>query len=279
MNNTIYPCLWFDGQAKAAAEFYCSVFSNSKITTDTPMVVNFELSYQKFMGLNGGPQFNINPSISFFVVCETESETDTVWSKLADEGSILMPLDKYPWSAKYGWVQDKFNVSWQIAFGKIADVGQKFTASMMFVGEQHGKAEEAIRFYTSVFKNSSIAGIRHYEANESDPQGTVKHAQFDLGGYVMMAMDSARSHSFMFNEAISLVVTCDTQGEIDYHWNKLTEGGEEGKCGWLKDKFGVSWQIIPSILGKLMSDPTRADRVVKAFMEMKKFEIEKLEKA
>ena len=137
MTNQIYPCLWFDGQAKAAAEFYCSIFENSKITTDTSMVVLFELNGKKFMGLNGGPQFK-------------------------------------------------------------------------------------------------------------------------------------------FNEAISFVVDCETQEEIDYYWNKLTEGGEESQCGWLKDKFGVSWQIVPTILGKLMSDPTKSQRVIQAFMQMKKFDIAKL---
>jgi predicted 3-demethylubiquinone-9 3-methyltransferase (glyoxalase superfamily) len=137
MTNEIYPCLWFDGQAKAAAEFYCSIFKNSKITVDTPMVVNFELDGKRIMGLNGGP-----------------------------------------------W--------------------------------------------------------------------------------------------FKFNEAISLVVDCETQEEIDYYWAKLTEGGSESQCGWLKDKFGVSWQIVPTVLGKLMTDPERSERVMKAFMKMKKFEIDVL---
>ena len=135
--NPIYPCLWFDGQAKQAAEFYCSVFKNSKITTDTPMVVLFELNGNKFMGLNGSPNFK-------------------------------------------------------------------------------------------------------------------------------------------FNEAVSFVVDCEDQAEIDHFWNKLTEGGEESMCGWLKDKFGVSWQIVPKVLGKLMMDPEKAPRVVQAFMKMKKFDIETL---
>lgn len=137
MTNQIYPCLWFDGQAKTAAEFYCSVFKNSKITTDTPMVIMFELNGKKFMGLNGGPKFK-------------------------------------------------------------------------------------------------------------------------------------------FNEAVSFVVDCDTQEEIDYYWNKLTEGGEESMCGWLKDKFGIWWQIVPGILGKLMSDPAKSGRVMQAFLKMKKFDIQKL---
>lgn len=137
MNNQIYPCLWFDGQAKEAAEFYCGIFKNSKITADTPMVVNFELDGKKFMGLNGGPMFK-------------------------------------------------------------------------------------------------------------------------------------------FNEAVSFVVNCETQEEIDNYWNKLTEGGNESQCGWLKDKFGLSWQIVPAILGKLMTDPEKAQRVMQVVMKTKKFNIEEL---
>ena len=140
MPKQIYPCLWFDGQAKTAAEFYCSIFKDSKMLADTPMVVTFELNGNKFMGLNGGPQFK-------------------------------------------------------------------------------------------------------------------------------------------FNEAVSFVVNCDTQDEIDYYWDKLTAGGEESRCGWLKDKFGVSWQIVPTIIAALMSDPAKAERVVKAFMNMKKLDIEILKNA
>ncbi|MBL7713422.1 MAG: VOC family protein [Chitinophagaceae bacterium] len=138
MSNTIYPCLWFDGKAKEAAEFYCSVFKNSRITQENPMVVRFELDGIQFMGLNGGPQFT-------------------------------------------------------------------------------------------------------------------------------------------FSEAVSYVVECADQQEIDYYWDKLTaDGGQESMCGWLKDKYGFSWQIVPEILGRLMSDPEKGQRVMQAFMKMKKFDIQTL---
>lgn len=276
MKNPIYPCLWFDGKAKEAAEFYCSVFKDSKITTENPMVVTFESSGQKFMCLNGGPQFQMNPSTSFFVVCETEAEIDAAWNLLLKEGSVLMALDKYEWSEKYSWVQDKFGLNWQLSFGKLVDVGQKFTPTLMFTESVHGKAEEAINFYTSVFKNSDIVGILRYTEDDHDVAGTVKHAQFRLNKNVFMAMDSGLAKGFGFNEAVSFVVECENQEEIDYFWNRLTEGGEESRCGWLKDKYGVSWQIIPDILQELMSDSEKAPRVVQAFMKMKKFNIEEL---
>jgi predicted 3-demethylubiquinone-9 3-methyltransferase (glyoxalase superfamily) len=276
MKNQIYPCLWFNGNAKEASQFYSEVFINTQITADTPMVVVFESDGQKFMCLNGGPDFTINPSISFFVVCETMEEIDQAWNQLTEGGSILMPMHKYEWSEKYGWVQDRFGVSWQLSFGKLQDVGQKFTPTLMFTGAQQGKAEQAVQFYTSVFDNSGITGILRYAAGDNDVEGTVKHAQFNLDQHVFMAMDSSFPHSFRFNEAISFVVDCETQEEIDYFWSKLSQGGSEGQCGWLKDKFGVSWQIVPAILPQLLSNPEKSQNVMQAFMQMKKFDIEKL---
>jgi predicted 3-demethylubiquinone-9 3-methyltransferase (glyoxalase superfamily) len=140
MQNQIYPCLWFDGQAKTAAAFYCSVFKNSKIVSETPLVVMFELNGNKFMGLNAGPQFK-------------------------------------------------------------------------------------------------------------------------------------------FNEAVSFVVNCKDQDEIDYFWDKLSDGGQEVECGWVKDRFGVSWQVVPSILGELMSEPAKAERVIAAVMKMKKLDLEVMKNA
>ncbi len=187
-----------------------------------------------------------------------------------------MPLGKYEWSKKYGWVQDHFGVSWQLSIGFMEEVGQKISPQLMFTGAQNGKAEQAIHFYSSVFGNSKLKGIVRYTENENEVEGAVKHAQFSLGSHVFMAMDSSFPHQFGFNEAISLVVDCETQEEIDYFWGKLTEGGKEDQCGWLKDKFGISWQIVPTVLSKLLSDPKKSERVINAFLKMKKFDIEKL---
>jgi predicted 3-demethylubiquinone-9 3-methyltransferase (glyoxalase superfamily)/uncharacterized protein YndB with AHSA1/START domain len=276
-HHKIYPCLWFNGQAKAAVLYYSNVFGNSRIIDDTPMVVTFELHGERFMALNGGPMFTPNPSISFYVVLESPEEVEEAWNKLLNGGSVLMPLDKYPWSEKYGWVQDRFGISWQLSYGKMEDVGQKFSPVLLFTNAKAGRAEEAVGYYTGIFDNSSVAGIAKYAAEENDVEGYVKHAQFRINNYVVMAMDSSLNHRFDFNEAISLLVECDTQEEIDNFWDKLTAGGgEESMCGWLKDKYGVSWQIIPSILPKLMADPDKADQVTEAFLKMKKMDIEKL---
>ncbi|MGC1243455.1 MAG: VOC family protein [Chryseosolibacter sp.] len=299
--NQITPMLWFDNQAEEAAEFYVSTFPNSataRIATygkagfefhgqkeGTVMTEEFTLDGQKFTALNGGPHFKINPSISFFATFESESQVDEIWKNLSENGFVLMPLDKYPWCEKYGWVQDKFGVAWQIALGSRKDVGdQSIVTSLMFVKEYYGKAEDAINLYTSVFQDSTVTGVLRFGAEDSgEKEGTVKHAQFSLGGQTFMAMDSGMDHSFAFNEAVSLVVPCDTQEQIDYFWKRLSEGGDPKAqmCGWLKDRYGVSWQIVPKVLADMLQedDTAKKDRVTKAYLGMKKFDIAGLEKA
>ncbi len=278
MKNKIFTCLWFDGTAKAAADFYCSAFSNATITAHNPMVTIFEIEGRKFMGLNGGPMFKINPSVSFFVNCSTVTEIDTLWNKLAAGGSVLMPLNQYPWSEKYGWCQDQFGVNWQLMLGKMEE--DKIVPAMMFTQQNAGRAEQAIHFYNTVFKDAAIKLVSKYEKGEPDVEGYIKHAQFVLHGQRFAAMDSSAPHAFKFDEGISFVVDCKTQEEIDHYWNTLTaDGGRESMCGWLVDKFGFSWQIIPDIIGSLMTDPVKSAKVMPVLMQMKKLDIAALLKA
>ena len=239
-----------------------------------------ELSGQSLMFLNGGPDFQLNPSISLYTTLETREETDRIWNALIEGGSVMMPIDEYPWSPRYGWLRDKFGLTWQITQGNVQDLGQKFCPSLMFTGKQHSRAEEAVNYYTQVFPDSKVRGIMHYEENDGDKPGTVKHAQYIVDGFVMMAMDSGYDHGFQFNEAVSLVIRCEDQAEIDRYWNELTgNGGKEGVCGWLTDRFGVSWQTIPANIGRLLADPARRERVLNEIRKMKKIELEKLEEA
>ena len=279
MSNPIYPCLWFDNQAKEAAEYYCSVFDNSKMLSENPIVVQFEIAGKKILGLNGGPLFKINPSISLFITCDTDEEIESIWKKLCDGGKIMMALDKYPWSEKYGWVADKFGMTWQIMKSYAPGSGQTIIPSFLFVGEQYGKAQEAVKYYTSVFPDSKINSMHLYLPGEEQPEGNLKFGHFTLRGEMFSAMDGSGDHNYNFNEGVSLVVECDDQKEIDYFWDKFISEGEESQCGWLKDKFGVSWQIIPAMLGSLLNDPVKAGKVTDAFMKMKKLDIETLVKA
>ncbi|MCQ9634003.1 VOC family protein [Chryseobacterium sp. WG14] len=285
MNNDIFPCLWYDGDAKQSAEFYCKVF-DGEITADTPVVMNVDLFGQRIMLLNGGPQFKKNPSISFMVICETEDEVQKYWDQLLEGGIALMELGSYSWSKKYGWVQDKFGVTWQILLGE-KGIDQKIVPTLMFIHQNNGKAKEAMELYTQTFPNSKIGNILKYgDGGEghgiAEPAENVQHAQFSIDGYNLYCMDNSYDHQFDFNEGISMVVMTDDQEQTDHYWNALTSnGGRESMCGWLKDKYGLSWQIVPKRLIQLMndSDQEKASKVVQAMMKMQKITIQDLEEA
>jgi predicted 3-demethylubiquinone-9 3-methyltransferase (glyoxalase superfamily) len=282
----ITPHLWFDKEAKEAAEFYVSVFDDSKINFvnqihDTPSgdcdIVGFKIMGFDFMAISAGPYFKINPSISFHVKCRKVEEVNEIWEKLSAGGTVMMELGEYPFSKKYGWIQDKYGVSWQVIYTE-GDFRQRITPVLMFVGDVCGKAEAAVSFYTSVFPDASAqVFVRYSRGEEPDKEGTVKYAQCILGGQEFGAMDSARMHNFGFNEAVSLMVNCRDQVEIDYFWDKLSAVPEAEQCGWIKDKYGISWQIIPAELGELMAkNPARTTPLM---LRMKKIIIADLKKA
>lgn len=287
----ITPHLWFDREAIEAAEFYTASLPDSQIidvTTipDTPGgdtdIVTFQLCGQSFQAINAGPLFSFNPSVSFTVSCTTVEEVDRLWVKLADGGMPLMPLDAYPFSQRYGWVQDRYGLSWQITHAGDTEVTQRITPTLMFVGDVCGKAEEAITFYAAVFPDSDIDAILRYgPGSEPDAEGTVQYAAVRLAGQEFAAMDSARGHEFAFNEAISFLVHCDSQDEIDRYWDALSAVPDAERCGWLKDRYGLSWQIVPSGMGEMMQrgTPAQVARVTEAFLAMGKFDLAALERA
>jgi predicted 3-demethylubiquinone-9 3-methyltransferase (glyoxalase superfamily) len=288
----ITPHLWYDTQAVEAAEFYSSVLPDSKITevsriTDTPSgdcdIVAFELCGQPFMAISAGPHFTFTPAISFLVRCATTEEVDELWAKLSEGGAPLMPLDSYPFSERYGWTADRYGLTWQVMHDSSGEIDQKIVPSLLFVGDVAGKAEEAANLYTSVFPNSSVGHITRYgEGHEFDKPESVMHLYADLDGYKIAAMDSAhKDHHFGFNEAVSLMVGCDDQAEIDYYWDKLSAVPEAEQCGWIKDPFGVSWQITPTSLDEYLSRGTeeQRNRVTQAFLQMKKFDLAELDRA
>lgn len=292
----ITPHLWFDTQAKEAAEFYAATFPSSKVTnvttiTDTPSgdcdIVSFKVMDCEFQAISAGPLFKINPSISFMVNFDpaqgavSREQISQIWEKLAQGGKVLMPLAEYSFSKWYGWVEDRFGVSWQLILTNPAgEPRPAVLPSLLFTGAVAGKAEEATNFYLSVFKDGKRGTIARYPAGmEPDKEGSIMFTDYMIGGRWFVAMDSAQPHKFAFNEAVSFMVHCDSQAEIDYYWEKLTSnGGEESQCGWLTDRYGVSWQIVPSMLDEIMGhdDPEVSARVTQAFLKMKKFDIEAL---
>lgn len=292
----IMPCLWMDDQAEAAAGFYVETFPAGRIlarshyptTGDNPggkppgsvLTVEFEIGGVRFTALNGGPMFQLNPSVSFFVHVDTPAEADRLFARLLDGGQVMMPLDSYPWSERYGWVRDRFGVTWQVITGRRTPGHSTIVPCLMFTGAQQGNAFRAMELYTGIFPNSHIDSVERYDEGEG-PTESVKHGLFSLSGQELVAMDSHYEHGFSFNEALSLQVMCKDQSEVDRYWELLSEGGEKGPCGWLKDRFGVSWQVVPEqITGWLTSTDTAAkDRAYNAMMTMTRPDVAALERA
>jgi len=285
---TVTPFLWFNDNAQQAIDLYRRAFTDTEVInrqtagpaeTDPLVMATVRLAGLEMMLLNGGPAYTFTPAVSYFVTCPTPNDVEVIWEMLVDGGSELMELGEYPFSERYGWLADRFGVSWQIGVGPGP---QSITPFLMFVGEQHGRAQEAMNLYTSVLPRSAIDSVALWQPGMPEPAGTVMYATFNLMGWRFMAMDSAQNHQFTFSPANSFMIMCENQAEVDHYWDGLLAGGgEPGQCGWLKDRFGVSWQIIPRQLGQLMADPdpARAGRVREAMLGMGKIDIAGLERS
>jgi predicted 3-demethylubiquinone-9 3-methyltransferase (glyoxalase superfamily) len=298
MQQKITPDLWFDGNAKEAVDFYVSAFPDSKVISTIyypnsveegladfqlnlageELTIDFELGKQRFAAINAGPEFKFNPSTSFMVNFDPSQDEqarehlDELWGKLIDGGEALMPLDEYPYSKRYGWVKDRYGLTWQLILTNPDGEPRPFIIpSLMFTGKNTNHAEEAINFYLSVFKDTKLGTLARYD-KDTDPAkaGSVMFADFMLAGQWFAAMDSGVEHNFTFNEAVSFAVTCKDQAEIDYFWEKLSTVPESEQCGWCKDKYGLSWQIVPENMEALMKKPDAFAKM----MQMKKLVIE-----
>jgi predicted 3-demethylubiquinone-9 3-methyltransferase (glyoxalase superfamily) len=293
----IKPHIWFDQEAKQAAEFYTSFMPDSTINyaNHFPMpggdceVVEFTIAGQPFFGISAWKGPGINPSISFMINFDPSRDPDAakrigeVWNKLIENGKVLMPLDSYPFSERYGWVADKYGVSWQLILtNPSGEERPVIVPSLLFTEPVAGKADEAIDFYCSVFKDSKRGNTApRPEDMGPDKAGTLMFADFYIDQTWLAAMDSAHPHGFGFNDALSLLIPCETQEEIDYYWSELTSDGEPGQCGWLKDKYGVSWQVASTVMLDALKNgsPEQITRVTQAFMTMKKVDIAALQRA
>jgi len=294
----ITPHLWFATQAREAAAFYCSVFPDSKIESvarlrDTPSgdcdLVAFVLGGQPFMAISAGPVFRFNPSVSFLVSFDASRDSrareklDAAWAALIDGGQALMLLDAYPFSPHYGWVQDRYGLSWQLILSEAGAAPRPLIMPfLMFTGAVCGKAEEAGAFYRSVF-DGSCAGqlVRYPDGAAPDRAGTVMFSDFRLGETWFAAMDSAHPHGFGFNEAVSFMAIGHDQAGIDRHWARLSAVPEAEQCGWCKDRYGVSWQVTAAVLGELLAsgDPVVVERVTRAVLPMHKLDVARIEAA
>ena len=290
-------CLWsHDNRATEMAEFYTSIFPDSRITTtwlyDTAnehlpgskkwdvMIVEFSLMDVSFATLNGWPYFHIDPSISFFVSSSDRDEISKFWEKLSEWGKSLMALGAYPWSERYGWIEDKYGVSWQLFFSEKV-ISQCIAPCLSFTKEKVGKTEEAIAYYTSVFPESGTNILSRYEEWQGGIEWYIKHAQFHLGDFVMSAMDAVGPHKFDFSCAVSFMISCESQEKLDYFYEKLSAVPEAEMCGWVCDKFWVSWQLIPANFALYMrnGEDEKKSKLMKTVMEVRKLSWKSIEDA
>lgn len=276
------PCLWFDGNVEAAAEFYADAFEQGKINhvdyyvdsehqpKGSVLTVTMTIAGQEFILLNGGPEFDFTPAISFYVECETEEQIDQLWNKLSQKGTVLMEYGEYPFSPKFGWLNDQYGVSWQLVLAKRT---QSVTPAFLFTQDKSGKAKAAMNNWINIF------GDGHVEYVEKNPDGTVAQGLFTMHGQPFRVMDGgAVDHEFTFTMATSFYVYCKDQAEIDRLWSAVTTKGKEWPCGWMEDEYGVCWQTVTQDMGKLLdnSDPDRAYRVMQELYKMKRIDLAKL---
>jgi predicted 3-demethylubiquinone-9 3-methyltransferase (glyoxalase superfamily) len=292
----IVSCLWFDQNAADGVRLYTEALPDARHAAtsyypeahDSPsgvaggkeLTVAFEAGGCSFTTLNGGPHFKPNPSVSFFLEVASAEDVNRIAGLLLAGGKALMALGSYPWSDRYGWVSDRFGFSWQVMVPRSPVERVAIAPCLMFSDDRHGRAEEAMRAYAEIFPESQVQSIVRYEAGEG-PTDTVKHGRVTLAGKTFVAMDSHAPHGFAFNEAISFQVMCHDQTEVDRYYTALSHGGAESRCGWLKDRFGLSWQIVPVDMPRWMTGGDRAarDRAFQAMMTMKKLDIAAMEKA
>lgn len=274
----IIPNIWFDGVAAEAAEFYCGVFREARVVDEArypseglpefqahmagkPLTVDIEIHGRRLSLINAGPEFRPNHSISFLLnfdpsdyaggVDEAIAYLDSVYDELiADGGGAMMELGEYPHSRRYAWIHDRHGVTWQLMLTDPAGEDRPFlTPSLMFGGPNQDRAREATDFWMSVVDDSSRGALVEYD------HGAVMFTDFRLAGEWFAAMDSAVPQDSTFTEAISLMVECAPGRELDRLWEALSADPAAEQCGWCRDRYGVSWQVVPDNMGELMARP------------------------
>lgn len=288
----IVPNVWRNGTAEQAGEYYASVLPNatSVVTARYPtegllefqqdmaglaLVVDVVIDGYRIALVNADDTFAPNPSISFILNFDplmfggdedaARRALDQLWTALGDGGSALMPLEEYPFSKYYGWMQDRYGVSWQLMLTDPAGDPRPFVIpQLMFGGAAHGQARAALDKYTGLFIESEVGNV--YPAPDGN---SIMFGEFRVGEQWFAVTDGGGEQAFSFTCGVSLEVSCHAQAELDRIWNALSAVPEAEQCGWLADEFGVSWQVVPSNLGELMQRPGAYEKL----MGMKKIVI------
>lgn len=282
--------LCFNDQAEEAVKYYTKIFNNSEITREIhyPMpegetvAYGFTIENQAFAALNGEDDTKMNPSFSLMVSLDTAEEVDALYAELAKGGKDLMSLDAYPFSERYAWVEDQFGLSWQIMLAPDVPKNHKIRVSLLFAGQYCGQAEQALKDYATIFQKAAPGQIHYYQEDETqDARAKVKYAELNVGDQQLVFMDHGFASDEVFSKAISFQIVAGAQSEVDYYWDKLSADEGAESMGWLKDRHGISWQVVPQAYLQIMETATETQkkRVLEALFKMKKMNVANLENA
>ncbi|HEM6371851.1 TPA: VOC family protein [Streptococcus suis] len=281
---TIIPHLWYDTEAKEAAEFYVDLFGGkidwTYTITDTPSgdsdLVQFQLGDMTLAAISAGPYFKLNESMSLMVSVADKADVTRLYEALSDGGRVLMPLGEYPFSPYYVWLEDRFGLSWQLSYEPDLDKPYQFDICLLFSQDQVGLAQPMLDYYKDKLPQARLGHLSYYGEGEA---AKLNYAELLVGGQKLIVMDHGYGGEASFNEAFSLMVYVDSQEEAESWYEKVSAVPEAEICGWAKDQFGISWQIVPRILMEAYdtASPEKVKAVNAAVMTMKRLDIAKIQ--
>lgn len=281
---TIIPHLWYDTEAKEAAELYVDLFGGkidwNYTITDTPSgdagLIQFQLGDMTLAAISAGPYFKLNESMSLMVNVASKDDVSRLYETLSEGGRVLMPLGEYPFSPYYVWLEDRFGLSWQLSYAPDLDKPYQFEICLLFSQDQVGLAQPMLDYYKDKLPQASVGQISYYGEGEAPVEAAkLKYAKLLIGDQKIIAMDHGYGGVASFNEAFSLMVYVDSQEEADSWYEIVSAVPEAEICGWAKDQFGISWQIMPRILMEAYdsASPEQIKAVNAAVMTMKRLDI------
>jgi predicted 3-demethylubiquinone-9 3-methyltransferase (glyoxalase superfamily) len=279
MPDTFFPspftCIWFQEEAAEAAAFYTQVLPDTRITHESGLSIELTCMGTRFLFLQGAQDLQSNRTQSLFLYAGSAEQAAKCVEALSTHGEIIMPFGTYPWASHYAWIVDRFGIQWQIDGDPIRS-SQKIVTTVMFANEQKNRVSSMLAQYATIFPNF-IELMRIPAGPDIDPApDAVSFAQYKIGSTVFNTMASPLPVTGQFNQRFSQILICDTQESIDYYWDALGAGGNYGMCGWLEDRWGLAWQIIPAELRSWLRDASTSNRVMEALKRMQKIDINAL---
>ncbi|MBO4106971.1 VOC family protein [Streptococcus suis] len=283
----IIPHLWYDTEAKEAVAFYVDLFGGkidwTYTITDTPSgdsdLIQFPLGDMTLVAISAGPYFKLNESMSLMVNVASKDEVTRLYQALSEGGRILMPLGEYPFSPYYVWLEDRFGLSWQLSYAPDLDKPYQFDICLLFSQEQVGLAQPMLDYYKDKLPQASVGQLSYYGEGEAAVEAAkLNYAELLVAGQKMIVMDHGYGGEASFNEAFSLMVYVDSQDELNFYYDLLSAVPEAEMCGWVKDQFGISWQIVPRILMEAYdtASPETVKAVNDAVLQMRRLDFDQI---